>query len=176
MSNRRYLGRSTIASFVLHAAILILLSLGGSGGSPGDGSSKDPSQQESKSGSIDNPITVEIVDKIADADESKESSDKDGLEQMAPHINDPCVDSFGGIGITENLGFDQDVIVKVHKGYPAEKAGIQVGDEVMNRGEIIGEVGTHVIVRIVRNGVVLEFDMIRDKICTKEKIDKGVTP
>ena len=75
-------------------------------------------------------------------------------------------DWFGGIGVTsqELLGEIQEV----YAGYPAEKAGILVGDRVVStNGDIRGDPGTVLNITIFRASTnsTLSFSIIRDKIC-----------
>ncbi len=75
-----------------------------------------------------------------------------------------CEDWFGGVGITHSFR----EIIKVNKGYPAEKAGVKVGDIILNEEELRGEVGTEVTMLIIRDGDPLEFTFERGKICTED--------
>lgn len=77
-----------------------------------------------------------------------------------------CPDWFGGIGVTVSLG-DMQTISTVHKGYPAEKAGLLPGD-VITSGffGLRGVPGTPVSIKVLRNGQEIVFNMVRDKICT----------
>jgi len=77
-----------------------------------------------------------------------------------------CPDWFGGIGVTVSLG-DMKTIATVHKGYPAEKAGLLPGD-IITSGffGLRGVPGTSVSIKVLRSGQEMVFNMIRDKICT----------
>lgn len=70
---------------------------------------------------------------------------------------------FGGIGIEEVFG----TIETVFPGYPADLAGLQVGDEIVhaNQPQIIGTPGTVVILTIKRNGDLIEIPVTRGEIC-----------
>lgn len=156
-------------SLLVHGTLVVLLLLNGLGSGGGaDGGTPLVAKEEGA------PVQVEIIDLPKKSDEDPiEVSEKDALLMRAPHANDECPDSFGGIGITENNHWTDasmtaviTTVSKVHHGYPAEKAGILIGDEVLNSAEIRGEIGTPVTVRVMRDGVEIIFDLIRDKICT----------
>jgi len=78
-----------------------------------------------------------------------------------------CPNGFGGIGVSfDNTGGVTEII-KVHIGYPANRAGIKVGDIVVgSANQIRGEPGTPVSVRVFRGGKELIFNLIRERICT----------
>ncbi len=72
-----------------------------------------------------------------------------------------CKKWYGGIGISLS-GF---LITEVVEGYPAGEAGLLVGDVVMSRVEIRGEPGTQILLSIKRSHNMLQFTIIRQKIC-----------
>lgn len=78
---------------------------------------------------------------------------------------------YGGIGInTEfNTIFNTGAyrITKVFDGYPASEAGLQVNDiiQAIDSPDIIGEPGTYVLVKIIRNGQIFILNIKRAKIC-----------
>jgi len=114
-------------------------------------------------------ITEEIKDKKTD--EGKTKDKKPGLvtePAKMVHENDDCKRWFGGIGITvTNLNALGVEILKVHHGYPAERAGLMAGDVIIHVSdrEIRGEVGTEVTLTVLRSGAPIMFTMLRDKIC-----------
>jgi predicted metalloprotease with PDZ domain len=78
---------------------------------------------------------------------------------------------FAGIGVSYQA-LDDGLISEVFKGYPAEKAGIRVGDKLLTplraiRGDA-AELGKAVIIKINRNGNIIDFIIVREKICIKE--------
>lgn len=162
---------SFIASLLLHLLLFVLVAYKGL--SQGGEEGKPQGQPDA--------ITAEIIDKLPEEDAS--SSPDEGLGEVPPverpaHADDDCAEFFGGIGITQGGQRDQFgnqvemIVTTVHHGYPAEKAGIQVGDYIISREEIRGEIGTKVTVIVNRNGQILTFDMIRDKICTTPPKEK----
>lgn len=78
---------------------------------------------------------------------------------------------YGGIGIVLSSSegvFDYPVnrvVSEVAHGYPGYRAGILVGDIVLNIDSLRGEPGTAVDVFVVRNGVEFKLTIIREKIC-----------
>lgn len=86
---------------------------------------------------------------------------------------------YGGIGIQYNDprgGFSEGKIIfnLVPDGYPAAKAGIEVGDQAMdNMTDYRGEVGKEVTVNVRKpDGRLKNYTMLREKICLKEKDEK----
>ena len=71
---------------------------------------------------------------------------------------------YGGIGLKQDI---TDHIVEIAKGYPAQKAGLKVSDFVVKveGDEIRGVPGTTVTIIILRQGTMLTFHIVRDKIC-----------
>ncbi len=121
----------------------------------------DKPQQDSAKNIIPKQVEVSIVD--------HEPAPEDIPEALKPKPQDKvedCKDWFGGIGIHENgLGLVQKVI----PGYPAHKAGIKEGDQIIYTSEpdIRGEPGTSFQMTIrTAAGDFRHFTITRDKICT----------
>lgn len=72
----------------------------------------------------------------------------------------PCELWYGGIGI---LGYT--TVEQIYEGYPADRAGIQVGDFLITSEGIRGEPGTKLELDVLRNNKRLHFTLIREKIC-----------
>lgn len=169
----------------IHLSLLLLFAMSGGGASQSDGQAGGEAQtQEQAAAGLDkDEIYVDIIEKPKKDEEKKVSSDDDGYGNV-PHGKDVCPDFYGGIGITQVAGIrgpgDYTVIVavqEVHHGYPAEQAGIQVGDVLLNSSEIRGPIGTTVTVLINRRGEFMKFDIVRDKICTeKHEKEQELTP
>lgn len=88
------------------------------------------------------------------------------IVSVAPGLGkDKCRKWFGGIGITYD---GIATITEVFKGYPAAKAGMQVGDYIWNISVITGDVDTPVTFSYSRAGHFHTVTMIRAKICTLE--------
>lgn len=93
---------------------------------------------------------------------------------------------YGGIGITVSKFDDQIVVVKVSKGHPADKAGIKVGDVIVEidsinlknkpleevRTYLVGKPGTPIKLKVLREGVKgpLVFEMTRTDIEVKSVV------
>lgn len=83
---------------------------------------------------------------------------------------------FGGIGVTMEINGDYITIIKVFSESPAEKAGLQQGDKIVEAGGtdlvkattekaasiIRGEPGTKIKLGVLRNGEKLYFEMVRE--------------
>ena len=88
--------------------------------------------------------------------------------------------NFEGIGITFNVPNDTVVVLNTIPGGPSEKAGLQQGDRVLRVDERViagvkmpqdsmirlmkGPAGTKVKITVKREGEIIPFDIIRDKI------------
>lgn len=82
-----------------------------------------------------------------------------------------CPRTYNGIGVTrQSVGeFDEHPhVIEVAEGYPAYRAGIKVGDVLLNWYQLVGDKGTPVVVKIMRDGVYMEFNTIREEICSSE--------
>jgi len=75
-----------------------------------------------------------------------------------------CDDWYGGVGI---IHFD-GVITQVPGGYPASKAGVKVGDIIIETIDLRGEPGTKVVMKFMRNGEIFNKEVIRDRICRED--------
>lgn len=103
--------------------------------------------------------------------ESGEGSNGDGGDSDNKKIitkgedgeGEPCDDWYGGIGIIQDF---ENEITYVAPGYPADNAGIRLGDVIVSQGEIRGEPGTILELTIFRKKIKLTFKLIREKICT----------
>lgn len=75
-----------------------------------------------------------------------------------------CEEWYGGIGIIQD--FESEITYVAH-GYPADKAGIRLGDVIVEQNdEIRGDPGTKLTLNILRNKKKLVFNLVREKICT----------
>lgn len=166
-------------SLCIHGILLSLLAFKGcSGGGAGAEGQKDQQQgaqnEKDKQGeqiAKNDVVEVDIIPPPQKGD-ALGKAEEDGFGPPQ-HVGDDCEHFFGGIGITQSYGakslMDHSTIVvvaEVHHGYPAEKAGIKVGDEILNSSTIRGEIGTAVVVQTIRNGSPLRYTIVRDKICT----------
>lgn len=181
--------RSFMWSLLVHGTLLALLVFNGfhapsSGNPPGGGTPEEQAKAEQQA-KEDRTVQVEIIDPPKKSDEeAQKKAEEDGLLAAAPHLKDECPDFFGGIGITESYvpnGYNDQargriVVMEVHHGYPAESAGILVGDELLNSTEIRGEIGSKVTVLVNRRGQMISFEISRDKICTTPPTKKGTNP
>lgn len=73
-----------------------------------------------------------------------------------------CPYTYGGIGIQTGI---LEAITVIFEGYAASRAGLQVGDRLIYIGEIRGEPGTMLKLKVFRNPNYLDFTIIREKIC-----------
>lgn len=81
-------------------------------------------------------------------------------------VDKECPNSwYGGIGIRSSFN---GTIVDVYSGYPADLAGIQVGDiilQVSGDGEILGPPGSKFKLLIKRKNTIFEVIVTRGKVC-----------
>lgn len=93
---------------------------------------------------------------------------------------DELAGNFEGIGITFNVPNDTAIVLGVIPGGPSEKAGLKQGDRIIRVGERViagaktpqdsmirlmkGPSGTKVKITVSRDGAVIPFDIVRDKI------------
>lgn len=77
-------------------------------------------------------------------------------------VGKECPYTYGGIGIQTGI---LEVVTVIFEGYAADRAGLKVGDMLIYTGEIRGEPGTTLILKVFRNFNYLDFTIIREKIC-----------
>ena len=172
---RRSFGFSLAIHLLLVASLIGRLPGCGSGnGEEGGGKEQqqaegDPDTREIISKPNDQPVEVELVTLPP---KTKEELALEKLEEQRRKEMENCEPFFGGVGITQVYDFDHGpikiLVGEVHHGYPAEQVGIQVGDEIINSGELRGEVGTEVQIHVRRQGVEMTFITRRGRICVQD--------
>lgn len=194
VKQRNGLLAALLGSLTVHALLLVLLAGGfslslpncgkGSGGeeqAQAEAKAKEEQERLAEEERLKQPMMVELGDilpppaKESAPTEEPQPLDEDGLMQKV-HNDQPCPDFFGGIGVEYSTGIDREtdevryVVNKVVPGYPAERHGIMAGDvPIGDFQKIRGEVGTPVLVRVMRDGKILEFSMTREKICISKR-------
>ena len=154
--------KSVLASFSLHVLLFILVS-GILFRSCSDSITQDENQKKD--------INITESPKEVDVDIVTED-DLKGAEpaKKAKAIERKCPNKwYGGIGIINTFdGQNRAIITSVPKGYPADKAGIQLGDELIDScPQCIGEVGQDIDVQVRKSdGNITVYHLTREKICT----------
>lgn len=87
------------------------------------------------------------------------------IDKREGHGPGDCPKFFGGIGIEFQPSENGALITHVFHGYPAEKAGLREGDEILEEGNVRGEPDTTVIVRALRGKKTIEFSIVRGRVC-----------
>lgn len=157
-------------SLTLHLLVLFLIfqNSSKSGGFENPGTEKQGIEKNEASGrltfkGVDAPnvlerqkvMEVEIVEVPASDGDAPTKTQKPKVEECPGK-------SYNGIGV--QLAFD--TINKVFKGYPAEAAGLEVGDVIVwADGEMLGDQGTALHLRIQRGTEIIEKTVIRGKVC-----------
>jgi C-terminal processing protease CtpA/Prc len=182
--------RSLVLSLALHSSLVAAVLFHGGGGlgngnsdvdGKGDGKGqaqtaggKDPNGKgnapEQNGNIIDKPVKAtlvpekEIEKQIEKDRKSQMALEEKARQEKAKKLKDECPFYYGGIGISQ-IG---NSVGHAFEGYPAANAGIRDGDVIISDiDNIRGEVGTPVTVVVMRNGNVLTFELIRDKICVE---------
>lgn len=88
--------------------------------------------------------------------------------EAAQKKQEECKPFFGGVGI--QIDPRTNAIMKVYKYYPAWSIGLKEGDIILNFSEIMGEPGTEVTIRYIRNGEHLEVKVKRGRICLEDAV------
>lgn len=168
--------RAFTISVVLHALLLVhaLHMSSRSGSQPGQPESfsnvKIPEENgEEKLVIAESPIDVELVEKVPEPTQGEVEA------KWQKHLQ-TCAHSFGGIGADGVRLYNGSVRVKrIYNNYPADAAGLQVDDTVLNWDDIKGVVGTPVTIEVYRNGITFQVTVVRGKICL-EDIVKEIKP
>lgn len=156
--------KALLVSLALH--ILLLLYLNGGKGK-GEGDSKEKTSPHA--------LHVKIIDKPDDLDQKeivKTKSKVPSIKKVKPKPKrkkakkDDCKDFYEGVGIV-GLGH----VESVYPGYPADVAGVKKGDYILSPpdDQIRGPKGTIVTLTIMRDGQILTFTIVRDRICIDGK-------
>ena len=130
------------------------------------------------------------VDSV-DTEKLVEDAIRGMLEKLDPHsqystpeqtkrLNEPLQGSFDGIGVQFNILDDTLMVIQTITGGPAEKAGVMAGDRIISVADTAiagvkmpqdsmirlmkGPKGTKVKITVNRDGTLIPFDIIRDKI------------
>ncbi len=104
---------------------------------------------------IPKPIEYTIVSRVSGGVGSKPKKSKNKTE---------CKKFYGGVGVQSSYINEQ--IVSVYPGYPADRAGIKVGDVVLNPMDLVrGKIGTTVKLQIKNDSGIVVYNLIREKIC-----------
>lgn len=158
-----------ILSILAHVALLIVLSKRGGEGD-GDGKASAKKHENIKVSIIDKPSDKEVKQKQIPPPENKSKVVVKKKKKVPPeqkYVDHKCADWYGGVGIQHPSPGSYEVAY-VGKGYPADRAGILVGDLVLNGDELRGTPGTKVVVHVMRGSRALTFYLVREKICTKD--------
>lgn len=166
---------SFIVSATVHLTCLILILLLGGG----QGKNQPKSQDDKKQGEGQHDFTSIIpMNKPHEDIEMQIDVPKKGdlVVKAEPQPSATPIDCrrwYGGIGIEYGSYGNTDApgtVVKVPYGYPAQQAGIQVGDVVLpaEDPDIRGPVGTPVKIYVIRGEFRQEMTLIRGKICQED--------
>jgi len=152
-------------SLILHALfILLLVGVPGCGGKGGEKTQGKGQGSPNQDHIVEKPIDVKLIDIPKDKGVA--------VKRKIKYTKRKCGDKnwFGGLGIEMLLNDKLEYIAgHVYKGYPADKAGLQDGDVLLNYMEFRGQPGTPVTIHYMRNGQEMAVDTIREKICVKGK-------
>lgn len=155
-----------ILSIALHFGLAVLLKTGGSG----DEGGKGKKQAHVKVKLLDKPAPTESKKKKEKVQETKSKVVVPKKKDLPPEqkmVDHKCDEWYSGIGIQHKI--PGCTIGHVAKGYPADRAGLQVGDLVITTDSDCpgrGPLGTMLTLKIMRGSQVLTKTMIREKICT----------
>lgn len=106
------------------------------------------------------PVTPPTVEVQLTGSQSSSS-----LQDPGDGIGCPDGEWFGGVGLEHDLFTNR--IPKAPSGYPAYRAGVRVGDILLNEYELRGDPGTEVQIQVDRADQILVFKAVRTKICVK---------
>lgn len=173
MTLKKSLGISTILHML---PLLLMISLpgcipgcGGGGGGNADKQTEDKNKQaaepteEREIKEKNQEVEVEIVNRPP-----PEKSEEQIAYEAAQKKQEECKPFFGGVGI--QIDPRTNAILKVYKYYPAWSIGLKEGDIILNFSEIMGEPGTEVTIRYIRNGEHLEVKAKRGRICLEDAV------
>lgn len=155
-------------SLMLHAMLLTMLAPHGCG--------KGNEQQAGEASEKADPVSTKEFQ--AKSDKAEEKPEEQVLQvtliqkpkpkaSPAPDAIHDCVGTlwYGGIGIQTDVLHN---VVEVGSGYPAERAGIKVGDRLTQDPSFArGTPGTTVTLTLQRGTQVFDVTIVREKVCLK---------
>lgn len=154
--------KSLRTSFSLHILLFVLASGVLFKGCQGD-SSNSTDKPNANSNITEAPKEVEVEIVTEDDLKGPEPAKKEkATERSCPK------EWYGGIGVINSVDtLGRAIITSVPKGYPADRAGFEVGDELIDGcPKCIDEIGEEIDVSIRKNdGNVKEYHLIRERIC-----------
>lgn len=171
---------SLIISLLMHLAFLIMILLSGSGGGGGKtGTHGEKGKGTQSSGTKYKGVDAEDVipkEKLVEVSIVSPPSNPKGavIHKPKPAMHKKTIKDcpgkwYGGIGISDSFNLQTGVerVDTVFYGYPADLAGIKVGDLIMSISdrEIVGTPGTYITLHILRGKDILDFTIQRDRIC-----------
>ncbi len=172
MSKRLTVNILTSAS-IHFLSFAVILSLGGSGLFSGKKEESGDSSRKFGGVKAENIITKEKPVEVSLVE--KKLNEGDVLVKMPTptpkltvDVDKECPgDWYGGIGIQNNYNKNGEQIAIIFSGYPADLAGLKVGDIItaISDKEITGVVGTPITLKILRNGSYFDITIIRGKVC-----------
>jgi predicted metalloprotease with PDZ domain len=140
-----------IGSVLIHA--LILTSCGNSG-------QKENKRQEKAEG---DEIRAKVISASMVEEQMKKKNNGKGLEALTNECKSNTF--YTGIGITTNV---LNIITVIAPGGPADKAGLKVGDTIINRGEFkanMFKVGDKLEIKVERYDKQFTTTTVIEKIC-----------
>ena len=156
-----------LISIIIHS-LLLFLSLSHSGNTSGGKRKGKGSGDSENKGSQYNGVKVgSIIPKDRPTEVTIVEVDHHGIKKKRKHIRKSFKECpgpwYGGIGIRSELTPKGEEIVEVFPGYPADLAGIMIGDTIVEVKDnvIIGPPGTIVHITTSRGA----YAITRGKIC-----------
>ena len=161
------------ASFLLHVAVAALvLSLQTGNGHPGGTGYKKDGNNKHKGTKYDGVKINNVLEKEDKTEVTiieQPPQDKNATVKLKPKPkpvvkSDDCPDhKYGGVGLEESYG----TIVRVFRGYAADKAGLMAGDVIIgiDGGQLLGTPGTVANITIMRYGILMYFSIVRCWVC-----------
>lgn len=147
-----------LISILTHVALIVILFI-----TNGTGSGNfDSTHKGSKLNGIDE--NNKIIPKPSKYTDITRAGDGQGKKSKKNKKDVKCERYYGGIGIQRS--YAGDFITEVYSGYPADRVGMKVGDQILNHTEVIrGEVGTTVRIILKTKSGILTYNLVREKIC-----------
>ncbi len=159
-----------IAAIAIHIGLFSLIHKGGSDGDGGAGKK----QEAIKVKILDKPSEIIVKSKLVLPTNGNVHKPKE--KEVPPEqkvVEHKCDESYDGIGIQfDYMSTQMCKIAYVAKGYPADRAGILVGDLLLSDSKSDvdcpgrGKAGSMLTIQLIRNGQHLTKTMVREKICT----------
>jgi S1-C subfamily serine protease len=162
-----------LVSFIIHCLALSPLAFQSSGkgkGSAGDMLATSQASPATRPSSAPNlpyaPKEPMLVELIPEPKREAPALKPKRKRMVAKKNTRKCTTYYEGVGLTFDWRGHSGAVTELAPDGPAERAGVYVGDILLNQqNELLGPAGSVTYIQVLRAGQVHTFEVTRDRIC-----------